>query len=118
MLDNSSCTSFSKVDCSQVDVQAVQPEILHPQPCSSQSNALSLPEHTTLCEMFPQLDDDKIQESLYIADNNIEVAISHILETSADVQKTPKLVCASLEFCNTIADDDDFSRDATTSQKV
>ena len=57
--------------------------------------------------MFPQLDDHKIQEALSTAHNNIEAAISHILETAA-LQTTPQQVYASFEFCNNIDSDDDF----------
>ena len=74
---------------------------------SSQSNDHYASEYTTLSEMFPQLGDDKIKETLCDAHYNIEEAISNILETAA-LQTTPQQVYASFEFCNDIDSDEDF----------
>ena len=61
----------------------------------------------TLSDMFPQVDDLKIQEALNNANDDIEVAVSHILEATT-LQPTPEQVYASFEFCNNIENDDDF----------
>ena len=63
--------------------------------------------YNTLCDMFPQVDDHKIQEALSIATGNIEVAVSHILEVTT-IQATPQQVYASFEFCNNIDNDEEF----------
>ena len=65
----------------------------------------------TLCEMFPQVCDSEIKEALDNASGNIEVAVSHILDTTSlqpSLHTTPQQVYASLEFCNDIDSDDDF----------
>ena len=74
---------------------------------SSQSNDHHESEYTTLGEMFPQLGDNKIRETLCDVHYNIEEAISNILENAA-LQTTSQQVYVSFEFCNDINTDEDF----------
>ena len=71
---------------------------------SSNSHQLN---YNTLCDMFPQVDDHKIQEALSSSSGNIEVAVSHILEITT-LQTTPQQVYASFDFCNNIDNDEEF----------
>lgn len=75
----------------------------------------------TLCEMFPQVGDSEIEEALGNASGNIEVAVSHILDTTSlqtSLHTTPQQVYASLEFCNDIDSDDDFKDLSNTADSV
>ena len=75
----------------------------------------------TLCEMFPQVCDSEIKEALDNASGNIEVAVSHILDTTSlqpSLHTTPQEVYASLEFCNDIDSDDDFKDLSNTADAV
>ena len=73
---------------------------------SSDSHQLN---YNTLCDMFPQVDDHKIQEALSSSSGNIEVAVSYILEITT-LQTTPTQVYASFDFCNNIDNDEEFRK--------
>ena len=96
----------STIECSAVS-NTKKDATLSKQLSCSHSNDQHQLNCSTLSDMFPQLPDQKIQEALIVADNNMDVAISHILDTTI-CQTTPQQVYASFDFCNDISDDDDF----------
>ena len=75
----------------------------------SSNNSNCQVNYNTLCDMFPQVDDHKIQEALGSSSGNIEVAVtvSHILEITT-LQTTPQQVYASFDFCNNVDNDEEF----------
>ena len=65
--------------------------------------------YESITEMFPQCSPSCARNALLVTDNNLEAAINLIISNQARSTTTTQEMYASLEFCNDIENDPEFT---------